>query len=219
MLSQHLKTVKESQMKKKRLQFHYLSNDIQNEFITCCAQYVRKCILIEREKAKYFSIMVDATPDSSHMEQTTIILRYVAYSGESNEFEVIERFLEFVNCNEKTGEAITDLILQTLQKYNILISDCRGQGYDNGSNMSGPYKGVQARILNINPLAIYSPCACHSLNLCGVHAAECCPSATLIFGIIQKLYNIFSSSPLRWEVLRSKIGGSLHSTSKTRWSA
>lgn len=220
LLSQYLEKVKKSQQGKSRLQFLYLSNEIQNEFISCCAQYVLKCIMLKRDKAKYFLIMVDATPDSAHIEQTTFILRYVAYHEDKNEFEVIERLLEFVNCNDKTGEAIAELILLTLLKNEIPISDCRGQGYDNGSNMNGTYKGVQARLLNLNPLALFSPCACHSLNLCGVQAAESCSSTTLFFGVIQKLYNIFSSSPLRWEILKSNINGdSLHSTSKTRWSA
>ena len=35
------------------------------------------------------------------------------------------------------------------------------------------YKGVQALILKENPLAIYGPCATHSLNVCGVHASQC----------------------------------------------
>ena len=32
---------------------------------------LRSCILIERTNAKYYSIMVDETPDSSHTEQNT----------------------------------------------------------------------------------------------------------------------------------------------------
>ncbi|GLV39532.1 Cytochrome P450 6a9 [Carabus blaptoides fortunei] len=113
---------------------------------------------------------------------------------QTNEYEIFERFMEFVDCNKKTREAIVNLILKTLGKRNIPISECRGQGYDNGSNMSEA-KGVQAKILEIDPLAIFSPCACHSLNLCGVNAAECCPEAITFSAVIQKLYNIFSGSP------------------------
>ena len=50
-------------------------------------------------------------------------------------------------------------------------NDCRGQGYDNGSNMSGIHNGVQAVMRRDNEAALYSPCACHSLNLCGSNAA------------------------------------------------
>ncbi|XP_004208737.2 uncharacterized protein LOC101239823 [Hydra vulgaris] len=197
-LHDHLEKVKASQQSHKRMQAHYLSNDIQNEFIQCCADKVTDVILDEREKCKYFSMIVDATPDTAHTEQNVFILRYVLQDKLTGKYEVKERFLEFVDCNKKTSEDIANII--TLQKHKIPLMCCRGQGYDNGSNMKGLVKGAQARILQHYSLATYSPCACHSLNLCGAQAAECCPQVITFFGIMQKLYNIFSSSPQRWEI-------------------
>ena len=80
-------------------------------------------------------------------------------------------------------------------------------------------EGAQAHILQKNELALFSPCGCHSLNLCGVHAAESCPAVITFFGTIQKLFNIFSASPQRWDILQKHVGCSLHSMSQTRWSA
>ncbi|XP_012558467.1 zinc finger MYM-type protein 1-like [Hydra vulgaris] len=199
-LLDHLEKVKASQQSHKRMQAHCLSNDIQNEFIQCCADKVTDVILDEREKCKYFSMIVDATPDTAHIEQNVFILRYVLQDKLTGKYEVKERFLEFVDCYKKTGEDIANIITSTLQKHKIPLMCCRGQGYDNGSNMKGSVKGAQARILQHYPLATYSPCACHSLNLCGAQAAECCPQVITFFGIVQKLYNIFSSSPQRWEI-------------------
>lgn len=34
----------------------------------------------------------------------------------------------------------------------------RGQGYDNGANMTGKNKGVQKHIQNLNPRAFFIPC-------------------------------------------------------------
>ena len=118
---------------------------------------------------------MDGTPDSSHTEQTTFILRYMKRDGDV--FSVQERFLVFVDCCNKTGVEIASLILETLQKYEIPIADCRGQGYDNAANMSGKYNGAQIHIKSINPLSLYSPCACHSLNLCGADSAKSCMEA------------------------------------------
>ncbi|XP_004208008.2 uncharacterized protein LOC101239967 [Hydra vulgaris] len=177
-----------SQKLKRKQQANYLSPEIQNEFIECCAKKVLDVIQSEREAAKYYSIFVDTTLDSAHMEQTVFILRYVYLNEENSLYEVQERFLEF----EKTGKAIAELICSVIKKHNIPMIDCRGQGYDNGSNMSGQYKGAQAEIIKENQLAIYSPCACHNLNL---------------------------SSPQRWQILKENIGCSLHSMSNTRWSA
>lgn len=162
---------------------------------------------------------MDATPDSAHVEQTVFILRYLHLNADLDTYELHERFLAFVDCNKKTGEDIAKLIIDTLKKHSIPLTNCRGQGYDNGSNMSGSYKGAQAIILKNNPLATFSPCGCHSLNLCGVHSAECCAQVITFFGVVQKLYNLFSSSPQRWEILTSGIGCSLHNLSETRWSA
>ena len=136
--------------KLKRKQANYLTPEIQNEFIECCAKKVLDVILSEREAAKYYSILVDATPDSAHMEQTVFILRYVYLNEENSIYEIQERFLEFVDCNQKTGKAIAELICSVIKKHNIPMIDCRGQGYDNGSNMSGQYKGAQAEIKRTN---------------------------------------------------------------------
>ena len=108
---------------------------------------------------------------------------------------------------------------RVLETNGIDLQCCRGQGYDNGSNMSGIYNGVQALILEKNPLALFLPCSAHSLNLCGVHAAESSTVVKCFFGNIQKLYNFFSSSASRWKVLQDNTGISLHRLSDTRWSA
>ena len=110
------------------------------------------------------------------------------------------------------------MVVETLQEHNIPLSDCRAQAY--GPNMAGSYtcKGVQAQILEMCPAAIFSPCGCHTLNLCGNDAAECIPESITFFGTLQTIYSLFSSSPKRWEILTNRIGCSLHGISGTRWS-
>ena len=85
--------------------------------------------------------------------------------------------------------------------------------------MTGVHKGVSTRLENENKLAKFSPCAAHSLNLCGTHAAECCPDVVTFFGVVQKVYAMFHGSPERWELLKDIISDSLHPFSSTRWSA
>ena len=53
--------------------------------------------------------------------------------------------------------------------------------------MSGKVKGVQAEIRKINPLATYSPCASHTLNFVGVHAAESCTDVAKNFRVFEAL--------------------------------
>ena len=51
-----------------------------------------------------------------------------------------------------------------LKLLDLDIDDARGQGYDNGSNLKGKHQGVQKKLLDVNPRALYSACGCHSLN-------------------------------------------------------
>ena len=127
----------------KRLQVHYLSSDSQNEFIDLRANEVWQRVLQEVTNAKYYAIMVDSTPDVAHVEQTSFVLRYLVKPGiiecgdSSNEYEIEERFLRFVDCNDKTGKQIADMIVETLHDDKIPLTDCWAQAYDNGANMTG----------------------------------------------------------------------------------
>ena len=104
----------------------------------------------------------------------------------------------------------------------VPLADCRGQGYDNGFNISGSYKGEKPKPVSYRRFLwqSFAPVlATVSLNLCGVSAAECCPEVIIFFGIIQRLYTLFSCSPQRWEILQKHMGCSLHGMSTTRWCA
>ena len=78
------------------------------------------------------------------------MLRYTVLKN--GNWEVVERFLTVKDFEKKKGEDICKAILSILEDHKIDIGRCRGQGYDNGSNMSRCYKGVQALFLEKNPL-------------------------------------------------------------------
>jgi len=93
-----------------------------------------------------------------------------------------------------------------------------GQGYDNGSNMKEKHKGVQSRLRDINPRALYMPCACHSLNLTLCDMAKSCSKADSFFGIVQRIYVLFAGSTKRWKFLLDHIDGlTVKSLCNTRW--
>lgn len=62
------------------------------------------------------------------------------------------------------SENMAEAVIIILNKYNLIFNYLRGQSYDNASNMSGSYSGLQARIELMNPLAKFVPCSAHSLN-------------------------------------------------------
>ena len=63
-----------------------------------------------------------------------------------------------------TGLGLSNLLLETLEKHKLDVANIVGQGYDGGSNMAATTKGVQNRIREINPAALFTHCHCHSLN-------------------------------------------------------
>ena len=62
------------------------------------------------------------------------------------------------------------------------------RSYDNGSNMKGKKQGVQKRILDINPKALYTPCGCHNLNLDLCDMVNSCFKAISFFGVVQRTH-------------------------------
>ena len=87
--------------------------------------------------------------------------------------------------------------------------------------MSGKYKGMQRKVLEVNNLAIYVPCAAHSLNLVGRSAVDCCLEAVKFFGTVQNIYTFFAASTHRWKVLTDHLSNEkvVKDLSDTRWEA
>ncbi|KAK4577633.1 hypothetical protein RGQ29_027944 [Quercus rubra] len=145
------------------------------------ANEIKGKIIKKIKEAKYFSIILDCTPDVSHQEQMTLVLRY-------------EHFVEFLKVDDTSGKGLFNEIISVIKIY------------DNGSNMKGKKQGVQKRIIDINPRAFYTPCGCHNLNLVLCDVANSCPKAISFFGVRWKILQDNVSSltlkPLsqtRWE--------------------
>ena len=84
--------------------------------------------------------------------------------------------------------------------------------------MKGKHQGVQRIFLDINPRAFYTPCGCHSLNLILCDMGNTCDKSREFFGVIQRLYTLFSRSVNRWDIMRKHVKGlTLKQLCTTRW--
>ena len=72
----------------------------------------------------------------------------------------------------------------------------RGQGYDGASNMSSNVRGVQGHIQQHAPLAFYTHCQAHQLNLCVVKACGI-PDIRNANSVISEIANHFNYYPKR----------------------
>ncbi len=83
--------------------------------------------------------------------------------------------------------------------------------------MKGKKKGVQARLLEIDPKAFFVPYETHSLNLVVADAGKSSAEAAAYFGHLQKLFTLFSASTQRRYILKSHVNLILKSWTETRW--
>lgn len=152
--------------------------------------------IISRIKiSKYYSISIDSTPDEGHVDQLTIIFRFMEGPNP------VERFLKFLPIQGHNAQKMFDGIMKVFEECNLDIKNCRGQSYDNASAMSGKYNGLQSKIIAENSLAMWVPCAAHSLNLVGKAAAERCSFTISFFNLLEEIYVFVTSSTHCYNVL------------------
>lgn len=84
----------------------YLSSTVYEEILLLMAKGVKDVILTELKDAKYFSVSVDSTPDLTHTDQLTVMIRYVV-SGRS-----VEQFLTFLQPKSHKAEDLTNTLLE-----------------------------------------------------------------------------------------------------------
>ncbi|XP_063623118.1 52 kDa repressor of the inhibitor of the protein kinase-like [Cydia splendana] len=178
----------------------YISKSTQNDLIECCGELISNKIVNKIKKSKYFTIIADETTDVSICEQLAVCIRY--FDVDTNEIQ--EDFLMFVEVVKLSGENIAHHILKALESLNLDITFCRGQAYDGGANMSGKIQGVQARISSIQPLAVFTHCASHRLNL-ALSTACTVPSIRNAVGVISSVATFFRESAQRIHLLREEM--------------
>lgn len=174
---------------------NYLSSTICEEVVQLIGKRVFNEVISRIKQSKYYSISLDSTPDEGHVDQLTLIFRYL------EEHIPVERFVTFMPNQGHKAKDMFEGLSKFLKENEIDIKNCRGQSYDNASSMSGKYNGLQALVLAENKLAVWVPCAGHSLNLVVQAAAECCLGAVSFFAFLEELYVYFTASTNRYKVL------------------
>ena len=103
-----------------------------------------------------------------------------------------------------TADSLSSAILSAIQSTVIDAGFCSGRDYDGASAMSGHLNGVQAIISKSYPLALYTHCANHCLNL--VLSKVCTlPIIKNSHGAITELMKFFNHSEQRSHLLEDTI--------------
>ena len=173
--------------------------NVQNQIILICGQMIKENIVEKIKKAEMYTIIADETTDRNKREQLALVLRYVTENG-----TVREDMVAMLNPDKTTGEVLAQAITDALQKLGLSLDCVRGQAYDGGGNMSGRISGAQSRIRALQPLAVYTHCASHRLNL-ALGRALTVPGVRNMLGIVSVASNFFNDSAARVQLLEEKV--------------
>lgn len=173
----------------------YTSKVVQNEIIDSVATYIRNKLTKQlKQDGSVFTIIADETTDISNHELLALCLRFVSTSDKN--IEIKEIFFDFVHLNRSSGDKIAKAIIDSPTRHDIDVTKCRGQGYDGAGAMSSERVGVQARIKEIAPLALYIHCNSHVLNL-SIAAACKLPPVRNMIDSLNEVFWFFHNSPKR----------------------
>lgn len=75
------------------------------------------------KQAKYFSVILDCTPDISHTEQLSVVIRVVSEEKPC----IKEHLMFFLEAEESTGLHLASLVIKRLEELKVPFEDCRGQ--------------------------------------------------------------------------------------------
>ena len=159
-LSKHLASAKKNAK--------YTSKTIQNQIVHIYASRIRETITKpKREKALSYTIIADeATVIFSNREILTLCVRFVDLSLPANP-QIKECLLFFIHLQRANAEGISKKIIETLTHPCVSLDTSKicGQAYDGAAVMSSNRAGVQAKIKEVSPRALYTHCYSHCLNL------------------------------------------------------
>ena len=144
-----------------------------------------------------FTIIADEVTDTySNQEVLSVCIRFVDLCNPKTP-QKKGCLVNLINLERANASTISSKILESLSHPSVALNphNIRGQAYDGAAVMSSHITGVQAKIKEILPLAVYTHCFAHSLNLS--IAASCDVQEVRNLIGLNESYFFLSNSPKR----------------------
>jgi len=168
----------------------FTSGEIQNEILQLMSHAILRNICSNvNEMSTQFGLVTDGTQDIQGNEQESVCVRYVTDS-----FDVQEDLIGLYQVSSTTGVSLCKMLQDVLIRCQLPIEHLRAQTYDGASNMSGKYKGCQAQLKKLQPLANYVHCGAHVTQLITSKALQTAPFIRDALDYVQVLSNIYNNS-------------------------
>uniref|UniRef100_A0A1B6ISX9 Uncharacterized protein n=1 Tax=Homalodisca liturata TaxID=320908 RepID=A0A1B6ISX9_9HEMI len=165
-----------------------LSNNTISRRIDDISEDINKQ-LINSLRGKEFGIQLDEATDSHKDANLICYVRYV------NENQLIE---DLLFCKEieggTSGKELFDIVNNFMAENDINWEDCVGVCTDGGRSMSGHYQGLQSRIREKAPNAIWTHCIIHREALA---AAKFSSELSAVIKTVIQVINFIKTRPMK----------------------
>ncbi|KAM6949866.1 ribonuclease P protein subunit p29 isoform 1-T1 [Lycodopsis pacificus] len=187
------------------------SDQIQNDLISAIAEVMGEEIRREMNRAPFVVVMVDETTDVSNIGQLALMLRYVTDTG------VKERFVRFdVATGNKRADDIAALLIRFLEDHDCLdkvVAQC----FDGAAATASGLNEVQAKVKEKAPMALFTHCYAHQLNLVLTQGVSKLRECKTFFSHLNGLAEFFSRTPTCTQLLDDICQRRLPRVEPSRW--
>ena len=112
-----------------------------------------------------------------------------------------EHCIEIVPLKKVKAESIYSALVEYYREKNIQLGRLIGMGFDVAATFSGDKTGVQRRLKELSPHALFVHCCCHVLQLASVQANNATPGIKHVYTTLMTLWKFFHYSP-KWAVIK-----------------
>ncbi|XP_023556865.1 zinc finger MYM-type protein 1 isoform X2 [Octodon degus] len=174
----------------------YNSTQIQADIFQVIKMEMLQDIVNEVNASSAFSIICDEITGNATKEQLSVCVRYPQKTSKA--IVIKERFLGFVDNEEKTGTHLHSSIRTYLQQIGVDFNTICGQAYDSTVNLRVKFNKIAAEFKKEEPRALYLHCYAHFFDLAVIRF---CKEIKELRGALNTLSSLFNTIYVSEEML------------------
>ena len=168
----------------------YTSHETCDSLIGSLDSFLWKQTNDRIERSADIVLFADESSNAARSEMLGVFVS--TYDEKEKEFNM--DFVSLVEVSSTASEIVMDAVAEAMKNQNVDIKKTRFSCLDGTNSMSGAHNGVQRRIRNYAPHAIYINCRCHRLALCFKHVMDEFPWLKTVDSLLLGLWKTFHFS-------------------------
>ncbi|XP_066963613.1 zinc finger protein 862-like [Macrobrachium rosenbergii] len=154
--------------------------------------------LVSKLRINKFSVIIDETTDVSSTKCLTIFVKFFDQEAKLMKTGLLQLIDVYDENNEmvgSTGENLYNMIVNTLNAYNIPLDNLVGFAADGAANIMGGNNSISSRLREVFPGLTIFKCICHSIHLCASESVKHLPRHCE--DLIRNIFTHFAHSAMR----------------------